>query len=100
MTQADVDADKPPQTADRDMGCTSRLVSQTASGMTAQVSCDGRMKGTGTMQVAYNGTDHYSGSFDFQGTMAGNPTKMSSSFKGDWVKADCGAAKPMPARIR
>jgi len=98
MSQADVDSDKPPPAGADDSGCTTRVTSQTASTMNAQMVCDGKMKGTGQMQVAYAGTDHYSGSFSFQGTMEGHSSKMSSMFKGDWLKADCGAIKSRSAR--
>jgi Protein of unknown function (DUF3617) len=98
MSQADVDSDKAPPVGADDSGCTTRVTSQTASSMSAQMVCDGKMKGTGQMQIAYAGADHYSGSFSFQGTMEGQPSKSSSTFKGDWVKADCGGIKPRSPR--
>jgi len=97
MTQAEVDSDKPPPMRN-DNGCTTRVVNQTASSMTAQMVCTGEMKGTGRMQISYSGKEHYSGSYDFKGNMNGQPMDMSSSFKGDWVKADCGTVKPYVAK--
>ena len=97
MTQAEVDSDKPPPMKN-DTGCTSHMVSQTASSMQAEMACTGEMKGNGQMQISYSGAEHYVGSYNFRGSMKGHPMDMSSSFKGDWVKADCGAVKPYTAK--
>jgi hypothetical protein len=94
MSQAEVDADTPPRTGDREMHCDTHMISKTPSSMTAETVCGGKMQGTGHLQVSYSGTEHYSGSYSFKGTMDGRPQEMTSSFKGDWVKADCGAVKP------
>jgi hypothetical protein len=95
MTQAQVESDKPPEIGRNQTGCTTRLLSQTAAAMKAEMVCDGAaMKGTGQIEVSYNGTEHYAGSYDFKGTMDGHPANMRSRFSGDWVKADCGTVKP------
>ncbi len=94
MSQAEVDSDKLPPMGKSDSGCTSHIVSQTGSAMKAQTVCNGDMKGTGQMQISYSGAEHYVGSYSFKGNMSGQPMDTSSSFKGDWVKADCGAVKP------
>jgi hypothetical protein len=93
MTQADVDTDAPPPMA-KDSGCSTRITSRKASSMAAQMVCNGEMKGTGQMRISYSGAEHYAGSYSFKGSMNGRPADMNSSFKGDWVKADCGAVKP------
>jgi hypothetical protein len=97
MTQAEVDSDKPPPMKN-DTGCTTRMVNQTASSMQAEMICTGNMKGNGQMRISYSGAEHYVGSYNFRGSMKGQPMNMSSSFKGDWVKADCGAVKPYTAK--
>jgi len=94
MTQADVDSDALPPVGKNDMGCTSRVTSQTANSMAAETVCNGDMKGTGRMQISYSGVEHYAGSYSFKGTIHDRPMETSSTFKGDWVKADCGAVKP------
>ena len=94
MTQAEVDSDKPPPMGRKDSGCTSHIVSQTGTAMTAEMVCNGEMKGTGHMQIAYSSPEHYAGSYSFKGAVNGHEMNSSSSFKGDWVKADCGAVKP------
>jgi uncharacterized protein DUF3617 len=98
MTQAEVDSDKLPTMGKNEMNCTSRVVSRTVSSMTAQTVCTGEMKGTGQMQIRYSGAEHYAGSYSFKGNMSGQPVDTSSSFKGDWVKADCGGVKPFVSK--
>lgn len=100
MSQAEVDSSKPPHIDQGATGCTTKLLSATASSMTAQMICNGRMKGTGNMKISYRGAEHYEGSYDFKGTVEGNPTNMSTSFRGDWVRADCGAVKPYSLRTQ
>ena len=70
----------------------------TGSSMTAQTVCNGEMKGSGQMQISYSGAEHYTGSYNFKGNMSGQTIDTNSSFKGDWVKADCGAVKPYIAK--
>ena len=94
MTQAEVNSDALPAVSRKESGCTNKIISQTASSMTAQMVCNGDMKGTGQMQISYSGAEHYAGSYSFKGSMNGHPADMNSNFKGDWVKADCGAVKP------
>ena len=40
------------------------------------------------------GTDHYEGTYNFKGTMEGQVQEISTSYSGDFVKADCGNVKP------
>ena len=94
MTQADVDADAPPPTRNSEMNCQTHVISKTANSMSSDMVCSGRMQGTGHMEVSYANPEHYSGSYSFKGSMEGSTSQMTSTFKGDWVKADCGAIKP------
>ncbi|HEX3753639.1 MAG TPA: DUF3617 domain-containing protein [Rhizomicrobium sp.] len=94
MTQQEVDSDLPLHMGDREMQCDSHVTSKTASSISADMVCNGRTQGTGHLQVSYSGAQHYAGSYSFKGTSEGHPADMTTSFKGDWVKADCGAVKP------
>ncbi|HEY4078499.1 MAG TPA: DUF3617 domain-containing protein [Rhizomicrobium sp.] len=100
MSQAEVDSDKPPHVDQDATGCIAKVLSQTPSAMKVETTCNGRMKGVGHTQIAYNGAEHYQGTYDFKGTVEGNPTNMSTTFKGDWVKADCGDVKPYNLRTQ
>jgi len=96
MSREEVESDTPPHLDRGATGCDTRLVSQTPAAMKANIICKGQMKGTGSIEVAYTGAEHYTGSYSFTGT----PMSMKTSFKGDWVKADCGNIKPYKLRTQ
>ncbi|HVV28319.1 MAG TPA: DUF3617 domain-containing protein [Rhizomicrobium sp.] len=100
MSQAEVDSDKPPHIDQNATGCETKVLSQTPTSMTVETTCNGRMKGVGHTSISYRGAEHYQGTYDFKGTVEGNPTNMSTSFKGDWVKTDCGDVKPYSLRTQ
>lgn len=100
MSQAEVDSSAPPHIDQGATGCVTKVLSATANSMTAQMTCNGRMKGIGTMKISYRGAEHYEGSYDFKGSVEGNPTNMTTTFKGDWVRADCGSVKPYALRTQ
>jgi hypothetical protein len=93
MTQEQVNGDKPPMN-NRQENCTTKLLSQTSTTMTSQVTCHGRMEGVGRAQMSWRGNEHYEGTYSFRGTMEGRPQQISTHYTGDFVKADCGAVKP------
>jgi len=49
------------------------------------------------LEVTY---EHYRGSYSFTGQVEGNPTRMTTHFKGDWVGANCGDIKPYRLRTQ
>jgi hypothetical protein len=99
MTAEEVNADKPPAMTTREISCTTKMLSQTGSSMKSEVVCHGpAMDGVGHSEISWTGNEHYTGSYNFKGTMQGQPNEMSTSYKGDWVKADCGAVKPFNAK--
>lgn len=100
MSQEEVDSSSPPHVDEASTGCITKLLSATTSAMTAAMTCNGRLKGTGRMQISYAGAEHYRGSYSFTGQVEGNPTTMTTRFKGDWLKADCGSIKPYKLRTQ
>jgi hypothetical protein len=100
MSQEEVESDAPPHIDSPATGCDTRLTGHTATGMTAELICNGGMKGKGHMQIAYDGAEHYTGSYSFKGTVEGNPANLDTSFKGDWIKADCGKVRPYKLRTQ
>jgi hypothetical protein len=101
MTQDQVNDDKlPSMMHEREESCTSKVLSQTASSVTAEATCHGRMEGVGHFQISWRGNEHYDGTYSFKGSMEGRPQEMTSRYTGDFVKADCGKVKPhMPAMM-
>ncbi len=98
MTAEQVKADAPPSMPENQMGCTSNITSNSGAAVTAEIVCNGRMKGRGMTRISWSGDSHYEGSYSFKGDIQGHATESSSSFKGDWVKADCGTVKPFTAK--
>ena len=76
------------------------MVKPITAALKAHMICKGAMKGTGDIEIAYQGAEHYAGSYSFKGTLAGNPTSVVTRFKGDWVKADCGKVAPYKLRTQ
>ena len=97
MTQEEVEADKPPRLTSSQIDCDTKVLSQSVSAMKSETVCHGVMEGVGHSQIAWTGNEHYTGNTSFKGSMHGRPNAMSTSFKGDWVKADCGSVKPAKA---
>lgn len=100
MSQEEVDSDRPPHMDRGATGCDTRIAKQTATAMTANMVCKGNMKGTGTIQVSYTGAEHYAGFYSFKGTSGGRPLDVTTRFKGDWVKTDCGKVQPYKLRTQ
>jgi hypothetical protein len=94
MTPEQVNGDVPPNMHRDGENCTTKLLSQTATSMKADVTCHGRMEGVGHSEMTWRGNEHYEGTYSFKGSMEGRPQEISTRFTGDFVKADCGAVKP------
>ena len=100
MSKQEVEANAPPHLDRGATGCNTRLIGQTADFMRATMICKGPLKGTGRIEIYYKGAEHYNGSYSFTGTSYGRPANSKTSFKGDWVKADCGNVKPYRLRTQ
>lgn len=95
MTQEQVNADKPPPMNNRDEKCDTKVMNQSMGQVDAEITCHGRMDGTGHLKMSWRGTDHYESNYSFKGTMDGRPQEMSTHAVGDFVKTDCGSVRPM-----
>lgn len=95
MTREQVAMDRPPSVERNGQSCTSKLLSQSASAVTTEVTCHGKVEGKGRAMVSWRGSDHYEGTYVFRGSMEGKVQQISTSYTGDFVKADCGGVKPM-----
>ena len=94
MTQEEVNTDRVPSMNNNEANCTTKVLSQTPTSMTAEMTCRGRMEGVGRMQMSWRGNEHYEGTYNFKGMMQGRPHQMNTRYTGDFVKADCGSVKP------
>lgn len=84
-----------PNVNDPESGC--RMVGSKRDGdrFTADLVCDGRMKGKGNMTMTLNGPKAHTGRMAFKGTSEeGMPLDMSSEVNGKWLAAECGQVQP------
>ena len=98
MTQEMVNADKPPAMNQHEESCTTKILNQTSTSVSAETTCHGRMDGVGRTQISWRGSEHYEGTYSFNGSMHGQPNSMSTNYVGDWVSSDCGSVKPFTAK--
>ncbi len=80
------------------VNCTPRVISETSSSASTEITCHGTMEGIGRSQMRWSGDSHYEGDYSFNGTMRGHPNSISSHYVGNWVKSDCGSVKPFSAK--
>ena len=99
MTAEQAAMDKPPNMDREGVKCTPHVLSQTSSSANTEIVCHGMMEGTGRSQISWRGETHYEGTYSFTGSMHDQPNNMSSSYKGDWVSADCGSVKPFSGKM-
>ena len=96
VTKEQAERDEPPKTQNEKSGCEMQNAKQDATSYSADMVCNGEMKGKGEMKVSYNNKDSYNGSMHFKGTEGkrGHEIEMTTEFAGKWLGADCGDVKP------
>jgi hypothetical protein len=88
MTQAEVDANGPPPM--RSMKeCQMANVQTGASSYSADMTCSGKMTGTGHIQVSFDSPEHYAGKVTITGSASDHPFSDITTFEGHWVGDDC-----------
>lgn len=90
MTKAEVNSGALHAVQQPGSGCV--LKNKMTSGQTysADMVCNGEMKGRGRVSVSYDSPKHYIGKMTFAGTAHGRPANLANQFEGRWVSADCG----------
>lgn len=98
LTQAILDryGAPPPQNGD----CQISNVKKDEHGVSADLSCTGRMTGKGTFESSWTDSDHAKGSSHFTGTVQARtgtkPIEWTTSSTSVFKSADCGNVKPRP----
>ena len=81
-------------------GCQVTNVIVKAHGMTADMVCDGMMKGKGTLESSWNDDSHAIGSIHFAGSIQigtdNKPIEWTIHSTSAFKSADCGSVKPTP----
>lgn len=76
-------------------GCQAKNMKQSGNSYSADIVCSGdMMKGSGKVSGTYNGNDRFSSTYDFKGTMHGQPVSHKQQTSGRWLGTDCGSVKP------
>ena len=80
-------------------GCEVTNINKSASGMTADMVCTGRMSGKGTIEASLTDSEHTSSKVHFTGSvqspMGSKPVEWTSDSTSTFKSADCGSVKPM-----
>lgn len=94
VTDDDIGEERAPRLYDRSQDCRISVTAKTPSAMTVESVCYGTLEGKGRMQIAWQGSDHFSGSYSFRGKVYGRRAQIASSFRGDFAGVNCGGVKP------
>jgi hypothetical protein len=98
VTQEQIDkfGTVPPQT---NHGCEVTNVSKTSGGMTADLTCNGPMGGTGTVRATFTDSTHTTSQVHFTGSMQMGPNPLPVEWTVDstsvYKGSDCGSVKPI-----
>lgn len=90
--------DQLPQAMGKDMGCQPKNMQRSGNGYSLDIICDGpAMKGEGKAKGTFAGSERFTSTYDFKGTMHGQPVNQHHESSGKWLGADCGDVKPVGA---
>lgn len=79
-----------------DSGCQSKNYRRTGNTYTVDIVCTGpTMKGEGKARGTFAGNESFTSTYDFKGTMNGQPVTQHHESSGKWLAADCGNVKPI-----
>jgi hypothetical protein len=78
-----------------DSGCQSKNYRRAGNTYTVDIVCTGpTMKGEGKARGTFSGNESFTSTYDFKGTMNGQPVTQHHDSSGKWLSANCGNVKP------
>ncbi|GIZ50039.1 DUF3617 domain-containing protein [Noviherbaspirillum aridicola] len=96
ITRQMAEGDQLPGLEKNEMGCQSKNMVRNGGSYSVDIVCNGAaMKGEGRAKGTFNGNESYTSTYDFKGTMHGQPVNQHSENSGRWLSADCGNVKPV-----
>lgn len=103
ITKDMMDGKMPPGMDGKDMGCQTKNMQQSGNSYSADVVCNNpQMKGEGKVKGTFSGDTAFNSTYEFKGTMHGQPVNQRHENSGKWLAADCGnvapAGRPMPKK--
>lgn len=97
ITKEMAERDAPPLD-NQEVGCKSKNYQRSGNTYSVDIVCDGQgMKGTGVARGTFSGENSFNSTYEFKGTMHGQPVNTKHETSGKWLSADCGQVKPAPA---
>ncbi|HEY0847494.1 MAG TPA: DUF3617 domain-containing protein [Noviherbaspirillum sp.] len=96
MTKDMVDSSQAPGMEKNELGCETKNFQRSGNSYSADVVCNSAdMKGNGKVKGSFTGDTGFTSTYDFKGTMHGQPVSQHHENSGKWLGADCGSVKPM-----
>lgn len=96
VTRQMADSDHLPGADMNEMGCRTRNMQRNGGSYSVDLVCDSpTMKGEGKAKGTFKGNESFTSTYDFRGTMQGQPVNQRSETSGRWLSTDCGSVKPM-----
>lgn len=87
--------DQPPVMAQNEAGCQAKNYQHSGTGYSLDIVCNGPMKGEGKARGTFAGSESFTSTYDFKGTMQGQPVSQHQDTSGKFLSADCGSVKPI-----
>ena len=95
VTKQMTESNAPPGMEKNDMGCETKNMQQGAGSYSADIVCNSaQMKGEGKVKGTFSSDTAFSSTYDFKGTMHGQPVNQRHENSGKWLGADCGNVPP------
>jgi hypothetical protein len=101
ISRAMAERDEPPMMDGKDTGCEAKNYKRSGNAYSVDVICNGKdMKGTGTARGTYLNSQSFTSTYDFKGTVHGQPVNQRHESSGKWLAADCGNIRPMEDMLK
>ncbi|HEY8609055.1 MAG TPA: DUF3617 domain-containing protein [Noviherbaspirillum sp.] len=101
VTKAMAENEQLPGLEKNEAGCQTKNVQRSGSGYSADIVCSSdAMKGEGKVKATFSGNESFTSTYDFKGTVHGQPANQHSEQSGKWLAADCGSVKPAGAAAK
>ena len=96
ITKEMAERDQAPEMNYKESGCQPKNYQRAGGSYSVDIVCDGPdMKGRGTARGKFSGSDSFTSTYDFKGTMHGQPLTQHQESSGKWLGADCGSVAPV-----
>ncbi|RZI40855.1 DUF3617 domain-containing protein [Herbaspirillum sp. HC18] len=94
MTKQMLEGNQVPGMEKNEAGCQTKNMQQSGGSYSADIVCNGDMKGEGKIKGTFSGDTGFTSTYDFKGTMHGQPVSQRHESSGKWLGADCGSFAP------